>query len=156
MVINDIYICGGGAHGHGCFWALINAVERQKPCIYFAQRIPVQFVLLWGRRVSWGFVMQERSFGKCYIDICILENNIYNILKFYLTVKLLGWYDSLTWYYSFDGQAVTSSILTILIYLIKIKYKVMQTCTNKLYPDTSLNYLNYWVKIVFLTPHTHS
>jgi len=56
-----IYIYGGGAHGHGCFRALINVVERQKPCIYFAQRIPVRFVLLWGRRVSWGLICHART-----------------------------------------------------------------------------------------------
>ena len=73
MVYGDnkiyIYIYGGGAHGHGCFRALINVVERQKPCIYFAQRIPVRFVLLWGRRVSWGLICHARTLIYIYIYI---------------------------------------------------------------------------------------
>jgi hypothetical protein len=40
-------------------------------------------------------------------------------------VKLLGWDGSLIWYQSLDDQAVTSSNLTIPIYLIKIKHKVI-------------------------------
>jgi hypothetical protein len=36
----------------------------------------------------------------------------------------------LSWYQSLDDQAVTSSNLTIPIYLIKIKHKVMWACAN--------------------------
>jgi hypothetical protein len=77
-----IYIYGGGAHGHGCFRALINVVERQKPCIYFAQRIPVRFVLLWGRRVSWVLICHARTLIRSasviyiYIYIYKLSNRI--------------------------------------------------------------------------------
>ena len=44
----------------------------------------------------------------------------------------MNWDGSLTWYQSLDDKAVTSSNLTILIYiyLIKIKYKVIWTCAN--------------------------
>jgi hypothetical protein len=68
----------------------------------------------------------------------------------------LGWDDFLTWYHSLDDQAVTSSNLTIPIYLIKIKHKVMWTYVNKSYPDTSSNNLNCWVEIILWSPHTHS
>jgi hypothetical protein len=44
--------------------------------------------------------------------------------------KLLGWNDSLTWYQSFDNRTVTGLNLIILIYLIKIKYKVTWICAS--------------------------
>jgi len=54
-----------------------------------------------------------------------LENNINYIVGSHLTTKLLGWDGSLIWYQSLDDQVVSSLNLTIPIYLIKIKHKVM-------------------------------
>jgi hypothetical protein len=52
----------------------------------------------------------------------MLQNDINYILKSYLC--------SLTWYQSFNSQAITSSNLIILIYLIKIKHKIIWIYTN--------------------------
>jgi len=36
----------------------------------------------------------------------------------------------LIWYQNFNNQAVTSSNFTIHVYLIKIKFKVVQVCVS--------------------------
>jgi hypothetical protein len=45
------------------------------------------------------------------------------------------------WYQSFNDQAVTSSNLTIFIYLIKIKHKVMLTCASFKSKELSLEHV---------------
>ena len=61
----------------------------------------------------------------------------------------MGWDDFLTWYQSLDDQMVTSSNLTILIYLIKNKHKVKWVCTSFKLKELSLergmleNNINY-------------
>jgi hypothetical protein len=58
------------------------------------------------------------------ISIIMLHNNINYIFE----ISLKDWDDSLTWYHSFDNQVITSSNLTIFIYLIK---KVIHTSNLK-------------------------
>ena len=57
------------------------------------------------------------------------KNNINYILESH-KFKLLGWICYLIWYQSFDNQAVMSLNLIILIYLIKIKHKVVWIYTS--------------------------
>jgi len=58
------------------------------------------------------------------------ENKKDVIKKNDFTLKYISAEFSLTWYQSLDDQTVTSSNLTIPIYLIKIKHKVMWACTS--------------------------
>jgi hypothetical protein len=74
-------------------------------------------------------------------------------------IKLLSRDSSLIWYQSLDNQTITSSNLTISIYLIKIKHKVKWTHASfklkelsleggvieyyKSYPEISPNGLNF-------------
>jgi hypothetical protein len=75
MVYGDIYIYGGGAHGHGCFRALINVVEIKTKTLYiFCSENPSSICSVVGEKSVLGLNLSCKnvnSFGKCYIYIYI-------------------------------------------------------------------------------------
>jgi hypothetical protein len=100
--------------------------------------------------------------------------SIYIYIYIYLRVlpkNLRYWIESFffTWYQNFNNQVITSLNITIFIYLIKIKHKIVRDCTSFKVNEHSIkgvcvikNNINHileilfknlscWVELIFLT-----